>query len=165
MRVQEEYDSLNNTGTFAQTFEAYQAEYGSDWFWSPTTANPALADLRRKIVVLDNFSVGTPLTAYGLSWGGLNIQDDYSLGSNWNLYSKWEKIKSQLNTSNSAGDTNDTETIYVNFLNGSDGSFPISSPAGTPTPEPTPLGSGPASLTASAPTAQPIRISLVWIAS
>jgi 1-phosphatidylinositol phosphodiesterase len=58
-------------------------------------------------------------------WGSLipsaQKQDDYSVTTNWDLHSKWEKIKTHLNTADN--DSSDNK-LYANFLSASGGSFP-----------------------------------------
>ncbi|HET9143936.1 phosphatidylinositol-specific phospholipase C [Actinophytocola sp.] len=79
--------------------------------------NPRLADIRGKIVVLQNFSSGM---RFGIPWNSLRIQDAYHLTTNWDLANKWRAIKTQLG----AAQTGPATAIYVNFLSGSGGSFP-----------------------------------------
>jgi hypothetical protein len=128
MRVKQEHDPENNTRTFAETFEWYLndvwyhdgegtaiAPYG-DWVWSGSSSNPRLGDVRGKIVILQNFTGGD----YGISWGGAEIQDEYSVATNWDLDDKWYKIQDHA----IAADTGDMDDLYINFLSGSGGSFP-----------------------------------------
>ncbi|GAA2052133.1 hypothetical protein GCM10009839_69260 [Catenulispora yoronensis] len=93
-------------------------------YYRGTSDNPALGEVRGKIVVLQNFSspsrVGIPWRNDCRNPGYLCIQDDYHLTTNWNLADKWRSIKAQLDRA-AAGSRN---TVYVNFLSGSGGSFP-----------------------------------------
>ncbi len=119
IRVKEEHNASSNTRSFEDTFNSYLNK-NSDIIWLPNsrTDNPKIAEVRGKIVFLQNFAP----KKYG--WVGLdyhntfNIQDEYHLASNWSLYSKWEKVKHQLNQANL------NQSGYVNFLSGSGGSFP-----------------------------------------
>lgn len=119
MRVKEEYDASNSSLTFGQIFNNYANDPAyADFFWKGSDANVTLGDARRKIVVLANAGGFN----FGIGWGGLNIQDNYNLTTNWDLYGKWESVRNMLNTANasSAG----TRGFHVNFLSGSGGSFP-----------------------------------------
>ncbi|MCB6980516.1 phosphatidylinositol-specific phospholipase C [Bacteroides uniformis] len=132
MRVQEEYDACNNTRTFEETFrDGYWIPY-KEFFWDPNenpNKNPSLTEIEGKIVVLQNFD---SVEKYGLRWGDetMSIQDAYHLDTNWDLYDKWEKVKAQLYAANSS--TNNT--IYINFLSGSGGSFPYFVASGQSSP-------------------------------
>lgn len=126
MRVKEEYSAEGVTRRFEDTFAMYKQRYPG-LFWSFSSNNPALSQVRGKIVVLQNFGASQP---QGIPWGGLNIQDNYQLSTNWDLYNKWTAVKQQLaNASN--GDPN---TIYVNFLSGAVGSFPYFVASGKSSP-------------------------------
>ena len=81
--------------------------------------NPKLRDVRGKIIILSDYS--------GNKWRSIpyrasaSIQDDNHLNTNWDLYSKWEKVKKQLYYTNK----NKNENIrYINYLSGNGGSFP-----------------------------------------
>jgi 1-phosphatidylinositol phosphodiesterase len=115
MRVQEEHTPKDNTRSFEETFQWYMSIYGNP-HWQGTSNNPTLGELRGKIVILQNF----PGSDYGLSWSNANIQDNYNLITNWDLYDKWIDVRNHLNAANT-GNIND---IYINFLSGSGGSFP-----------------------------------------
>lgn len=118
-------DTEDSTYTWEQVFAAYYgSSQWSSFFFNPQKAdgtrnlNPTLGQIRGKIVVLQDFtsSVGN---VYGIPWGNFNKQDDYSLGTNWDLYSKWQAVKNQLNAAAS-----DPNGAYINFLSGSGGAFP-----------------------------------------
>ncbi len=126
MRVKEEYNAEGTTRSFADTFAMYKQRYPG-LFWSYTGSNPALGEVRGKIVVLQNFSASQQ---QGLSWGSLNIQDNYQLSTNWDLYNKWGAVKQQLANA-SSGNAN---TLYVNFLSGAVGSFPYFVASGKSSP-------------------------------
>lgn len=84
--------------------------------YTGTDDNPTLGSLRGKVLVLQDFEGQDR----GVPWSTFDIQDDYDLDSNWDLYSKWEKVRGQFYRS-SNGNPN---SVYVNFLSGSGGSFP-----------------------------------------
>lgn len=128
MRVKEEDTPSGNTRTFSETFEkAYWEPYGQ-YFWQPgTDTNPSLSELRGKIVVMQAFDESGK--TFGLLWNSFNIQDDYKLNTNWDLYDKWEKVKKQLN------ETASSKKIVFNFLSGSTGSFPYFVASGQSSPQ------------------------------
>jgi|SRR5947209_3778261 len=123
MRVKEEFTAMDNTESFEQTFDrAYWAYYKDYFYQHPANSssdpnNPPLAEMRGKIVLLQNFS-----NSYGIRYGSdqFDIQDQYNLKSNADLYDKWRAVKTQLESANK-GDANKK---FINFLSGSGGSFP-----------------------------------------
>ncbi|MRW89556.1 phosphatidylinositol-specific phospholipase C domain-containing protein [Duganella sp. FT80W] len=111
--------------TWKAAFETYMAkpEY-KDYIWTNTpnndNNNPKLNEVRQHLVIMrDKFD---SKTHKGISYNliAINKQDDYELATNWDLYSKWEKVNNQL----SAASKGDSATIYVNYLSGSTGAFP-----------------------------------------
>ncbi|WP_105167788.1 phosphatidylinositol-specific phospholipase C domain-containing protein [Pseudoalteromonas sp. T1lg23B] len=78
--------------------------------------NPTMGEMRGKIVILQDYEGADK----GIPWGSFNIQDNFHLTTNWDLYSKWESVKGHLSKSSSGA----TATKYINFLSGSGGSFP-----------------------------------------
>jgi 1-phosphatidylinositol phosphodiesterase len=90
--------------------------------------NPALRDIRGKIVVLQQFTSSTRL---GIPWSSLAVQDDYYVRTNWDLANKWRAVKGQLD----AAQSGPWSTTYVNFLSGSIGSFPYFVASGHSSPQ------------------------------
>jgi len=86
-------------------------------FWKYTSDNPTLGDVRGKIVLLQNFTSNPQL---GIKWDSLNIQDDFSVKTNWDLEGKWNKVFAHAEATAKSGGN----PIYVNFLSASGGSFP-----------------------------------------
>lgn len=116
MRVSQEYDPADNTRTFEETFrELYWLSF-PDLFWKGASNNPTLGEVRGKVVVLQAFSG----QRYGVPYGTFPIQDDYQLGSNWDLYSKWEKVRGFLMQAN----VGNYDTFFMNYLSGSTGAMP-----------------------------------------
>ncbi len=126
MRVKEEYKAEGNNRSFADTFNSYAARY-PNLFWRFNGNNPTLGEIRGKVVILQNFSAPTPV---GIGWGNLNLQDNYSMTTNWDLHRKWTDVKNHLAKA-SSGDSN---TIYANFLSASGGSFPYFVASGKSSP-------------------------------
>jgi 1-phosphatidylinositol phosphodiesterase len=124
MRIQHEtgptegFDTLVRSGLDRYAARVYRG----------TSNNPTLDELRGKIVVLQNFSSSVRV---GIPWNSLNIQDDYNLGTNWDLANKWRAIRSQLD----AAQNGPRGTTYVNFLSGSGGSFPYFVASGHSSPQ------------------------------
>ncbi|MGO4701476.1 phosphatidylinositol-specific phospholipase C domain-containing protein [Dyella sp. 2RAB6] len=126
-RLKEEHDPAGNTRSFEQTFKSYY-DPNRQWFASPGENNPSLGTLRGKILILADYSRSD--RSYGRSYGGLNAQDAYSVSTNWDLYGKWEKVKSQL--SKAAESRNGT--IHINYLSASGGAFPYFIASGKSSP-------------------------------
>ena len=119
MRVGEEYNAANTNLSFAEIFMNYanDARY-SQYFWRGNSSNVALKEVRGKIVLMRNFSG----IDFGIPYGQMNAQDAYNLNTNWDLYSKWEKVKTHLN--NASTTPASQRGFYINYLSGSGGSFP-----------------------------------------
>jgi 1-phosphatidylinositol phosphodiesterase len=81
--------------------------------------NPALSDIRGKIVVLQDFS--SPFRE-GIAWANStwSVQDNFTMSTNWDLANKWHSVAAQLDAASSGP----AATTYVNFLSASGGSFP-----------------------------------------
>jgi 1-phosphatidylinositol phosphodiesterase len=77
MRVKQEHEPVDNTRSFAATFEYYrnQAAY-TQFIWRGTTL-PTLQQVRGKIVILDDFSGGW----YGINWGSLEHRGQVGPGA------------------------------------------------------------------------------------
>lgn len=121
----------SESAKFGEVFcNAYWKSYGKYfWEYNKKNENPTLGEVRGKIVMLQSFEAGT---SYGINWNSdtLKIQDDYKLGTNWDLYSKWEKVKVHLKDANG-----NKPNIYINFLSGSVGSFPYFVASGQSSPQ------------------------------
>ncbi|MHA2890651.1 phosphatidylinositol-specific phospholipase C [Bacillus cereus] len=121
MRVKQENSSASDA-EFNQKMQDYINGY-KDFIWDSknrTVTNPTLGEMRGKIVLLPNVSG----SSVGIDYGGgqFNIQDNYNLNTNWDLYSKWESVKGQLQKASDL--VGDPETKYINYLSGSGGAFP-----------------------------------------
>jgi 1-phosphatidylinositol phosphodiesterase len=93
-------------------------------YYDGTSTNPTLKDMRGKMVLLVNdFSALGPMKWNG---AGQDIQDEYDLGDNWDLATKWRShVIPQLNEADAVR-TNSTarDTIFINFLSAANGGFP-----------------------------------------
>lgn len=118
MRIKQENTHASDAEMFT-LFERYYEKYAS-LFWDPYTSsngyNPTMGEIRGKVVLLpDVLSI-----EHGINYRYLEIQDKYNLGTNWDLYSKWEAIKSHINVANASG----RDFIFMNYLSGSGGAYP-----------------------------------------
>ncbi|MHA2896314.1 phosphatidylinositol-specific phospholipase C domain-containing protein, partial [Bacillus cereus] len=130
MRIQQEHSSQANP-TFTRVMNAYISQYKS-FFWDRSTLQggntPRLQDVRGKIVVLyhiSDHSIGLPYP------NALDIQDQYDLTTNWDLYSKWtavenhlDKANQQFQTTNQKPENIPQSPIILNHLSGNYGSYP-----------------------------------------
>ncbi|MFJ1137874.1 phosphatidylinositol-specific phospholipase C domain-containing protein [Bacillus cereus group sp. BfR-BA-01354] len=112
MRVKEEYNPAGNTRTFGQTFESFWSP-NQHVFWNPTSSNPTLGEVRGRIILLQNFSA---YRSFGISWGALNVQDEYEILGENRLYLKWEKVRNHFFHA-----MQNRNQIHVNHLSGTGG--------------------------------------------
>lgn len=92
------------------------SQYGGGRHWQEDSDNPTLADMRGKFVILDQGITGD----WGINYWSQDIQDDYSMGTNWDLHSKWESVKAHMEKAENGS----RDTLYMNYLSASGGSFP-----------------------------------------
>ncbi|EJR28524.1 phosphatidylinositol-specific phospholipase C domain-containing protein [Bacillus cereus] len=121
MRVKQEHSEVSDD-LFNQTLRKYMDRYPGYFFDSQnrTNTNPTLKEMRGKIVLMMNAG-GSNI---GLNYPhDFNIQDDYHLSTNWDLYDKWSKVKKQLNEANTSYNRG-SKIKFINYLSGSGGSFP-----------------------------------------
>ncbi|WP_255208006.1 phosphatidylinositol-specific phospholipase C [Myxococcus sp. AM009] len=110
MRVKKEHTEENVTRSFAATFEAYRNNPAyRPYLWTGGHV-PALGEVRGKIVILDDFGGG----AYGIPWGGLDLQDAWTVSTIFDIDDKWSKVRAHLGRTN----TGSPSTLFVNFLSG-----------------------------------------------
>ncbi|GFR77960.1 1-phosphatidylinositol phosphodiesterase [Elysia marginata] len=126
MRLREEYTAQGNTRSFNQTFQDYKNRNGA-FIRNPYSINPTLNEIRGKIVILQNFGG----SRHGINYAYLDRQDSYSVSSNWDLYSKWQKVKAHVEKAEHGR----RDVIYMNFLNASGGSFPYFVASGKSSPQ------------------------------
>lgn len=112
MRFKQENTSASDAQMKA-LFDKYYEKY-SDLFYVYKGGTPTLGELRGKVLILSDVLSITQ----GINYRNINTQDDYNLSTNWQLYSKWEKVKAQLNNASSGSG------LYLNYLSGSGGSYP-----------------------------------------
>ncbi|MCL1142353.1 phosphatidylinositol-specific phospholipase C [Shewanella gaetbuli] len=122
VRVKKEHTELNNSRSFEETFKAYAENYADIiWdIWSPVfNTNPNVEEVRGKIIFLQDFK--SKFSIFGANYHGFNIQDNFHLRTNWDLYSKWEGVKTHIELANN---NRYGYSGYINQLAGNTGSFP-----------------------------------------
>lgn len=118
MRIKQENSYASNK-ELSRLFNIYHAKF-KGLFWnasrSKNRSNPTLGELRGKVLLLPDI-----LSIYhGINYRTTATQDNYHLNSNWDLYSKWEKVKNHFNRANTyAGNS-----IFINYLSASGGVMP-----------------------------------------
>ena len=123
MKVKDEYTASNSTKPWAQVFSEIITPY-SAFIYTGNGINVPLRELRGKIAVIHYF----PENGSGRNYGDVNpyyfnTQDEYTLSTNWDLYWKWEEVKSQLKTTDELKKRNEG-TVFMNHLSAAVGSFP-----------------------------------------
>jgi 1-phosphatidylinositol phosphodiesterase len=113
--LKEDDSPAENTRNMLETLDAYLN--GRSRFLQTNNRDITLDQARGRFIIMSDNGAFDPR---GISYGSSNIQDAYSLGTNWDLYSKWEKVRDHLHRAKD-GDSN---TFYINYLSGSGGSFP-----------------------------------------
>jgi 1-phosphatidylinositol phosphodiesterase len=114
-RLKHEHNSAENTRGILATLDDYLRHYNT--YLKNINRDITLGQSIGKFIILSD---NTAFNDRGIVYGNSNIQDAYSLSNNWDLYGKWEKVRSQLYRA-SDGLHN---TFYINYLSGSGGSFP-----------------------------------------
>lgn len=113
MRFKQENTSASDA-QMKDLFEKYYTKY-SNLFYNYHGGIPTLGEVRGKVLILSDVLSITR----GINYRTLVTQDDYNLTTNWDLYSKWEKVKNHLDKTSKGGNA-----LYLNYLSGSGGSFP-----------------------------------------
>ena len=132
MRVGLATDTGLNKSTFDETWKRYWNVYKGN-FLKYSGDNPRLGQMRGKIVLLQDFAGDQ----YGIDYDTLSAQDSYTLTTNWELYHKWELVKSKLTSTNtvpSVCNSNNPCPVMINYLSASGGSFPYFVASGKSSP-------------------------------
>ena len=114
MRIRKEHE-IDTMSRMRELFgKYYNSEKYSGLFYetifSPGSGTPTLGDVRGKIYTFSD-AMGLPC---GMSYGWLEIQDEFKIFSHWQLYSKWKSVRKFLN----AAEESDDGWIYLNHLSG-----------------------------------------------
>jgi len=111
MRVHQEYSTVSDA-EFGALFAGYQTRWPG-LLWTEDRI-PTLGEVRGRIVLLAD-NGGLP----GLRWGGgrTDIEDDYDIGTIFELYSrKWPEVSAHLDAARTA---NDAGRIFLTFTSSS----------------------------------------------
>lgn len=120
MRVQKEHTEEGNSRSFEDTFSDYVNQYSDIIFNSRDNSYfPSVAEARGKVIFLDQIPTSGKYPPFGIKYNNFDAQDAYSVSNNWDLYGKWEKIKSHISES-----ANGKRSRTINYLSASGGSFP-----------------------------------------
>ena len=115
-RIRKEHtDGDGNTRSMRDTLAAYLKNYNR--YLKTSDSSITLDSARGKFIILSDYS---EFNEFGINYGNMDKQDNYNLGTNWDLYGKWESINQQLAKALSGNN----DQLYGNFLSGSGGSFP-----------------------------------------
>lgn len=116
-RMSKEHNDTNdNTRTIHQTFDSYLTQYPN--LFEKVTENIQLGKIRGKLIMisyLDEFM------DYGLSKDLFQIQDNYVLNSQWDLYDKWLAIRRHLKKATNYGNK---LQFFTNYISGAIGVYP-----------------------------------------
>lgn len=113
MKFSQENSSASDND-MRRVFLTYYNRYKDIFYRGSNDTNPTLGECRGKIVLLSNV---LSLNDLGLNYRKVNVQDDYHLNTNWDLYSKWTKIKNFANSITS-------DKLNLNHLSGNGGAMP-----------------------------------------
>jgi len=114
VRIEEEHkQDSNNTRDIRYTLKEYVSN--STHYLDTSNESITLGSARGKYILLStNFYLG------GINYGYFRAQDDYYLGTNWDLHNKWLKIKAHFYKAVKGY----FGTFFINYLSGSGGTFP-----------------------------------------
>ena len=124
IRMQNEAGATTDKEKFYQHFKKVLETYKHNNV-IPSSDNPSLGSIRGKFVFIRDFN--TFNYKIGIERKSLNIQDKFKLSTNWDLYSKWENVKSHFMSI-------DANKVSLNYLSGSVGSFPYFVASGKSSP-------------------------------
>lgn len=115
MRIKKEHTEEGNSRTFNETLYDYlNNPIYRNYLYTGGESNPIIKDVRGKIFLLNDGVYG----GVGDFYQRYDIQDEYSVSSNWDLHSKWIHVKNHIEKSQSTG------SGIINQLAASGGSFP-----------------------------------------
>ncbi|MBN3522664.1 phosphatidylinositol-specific phospholipase C [Paenibacillus apiarius] len=121
MRIKQEHSSVSNQ-VFNDTLQGYMDRYPG-YFWDSRNGaitNPALGEMRGKIVILRNVAGSNIGIDYARQF---DIQDNYTVSTNWDLYQKWLDVKKQLQKANDSHQQG-SKTKFINYLSGGNIAYP-----------------------------------------
>uniref|UniRef100_A0A1B6KRD8 Phosphatidylinositol-specific phospholipase C X domain-containing protein n=1 Tax=Graphocephala atropunctata TaxID=36148 RepID=A0A1B6KRD8_9HEMI len=114
--LKKEYSPESNTRSMRDTLQRYLNQY-ADTFLQTNYRNVTLGRARGKFIIFSDYD---QFNSFGLQYWECDIQDNYHLSTNWDLYNKWEGVKNQLENARNGN----ASSFYINYLSGRGGSFP-----------------------------------------
>ncbi|WP_374016795.1 phosphatidylinositol-specific phospholipase C [Paenibacillus thiaminolyticus] len=121
MRIKQEHSSVPDR-VFNDTLQRYIDSYPG-FFWDSkngSITNPTLGEMRGKIVILRNVAGSNIGIDYAHQF---DIQDNYNVSTNWDLYQKWLDVKKQLQKANESHQKG-SQTKFINYLSGGNIAYP-----------------------------------------
>ncbi|MCB1806531.1 MAG: phosphatidylinositol-specific phospholipase C [Candidatus Competibacteraceae bacterium] len=119
-------------GTYEDTFLLYDAQYPG-LIWHPSTWGtnaipdiPTLGDVRGKIVILQDFFVGSAPNFYGLRYRDedpIHLANDASVPTIFDIVDLWNRSKAHLDEAD-AGSDDDLYIVYLSGVSFSGGAYP-----------------------------------------
>ncbi|MGB0894366.1 MAG: phosphatidylinositol-specific phospholipase C domain-containing protein [Parashewanella sp.] len=108
-------DTYNNRGYNDSLRD--EINRASDVVWTRDTENPTLKDVRGKVVIINN---KPDYNSHELSFrmSDFNVQPNFNMGTNWDLYHRWELIKDKLEKAK-----DNKQSAIINYLTGTGGSY------------------------------------------
>lgn len=111
----EQNDTQDNTRTRKETLDWYLSNYANTF--EQTTENKQLGDVRGKFIMI---SWDEEFLEYGISKQVFDIQDNYILNNQWDLYDKWIAVRSHLKKASNGSKSQ----FYMNYISGAVGVYP-----------------------------------------
>lgn len=116
MRIKHENGGPSAADFKTKVQAAFDSHPGLQWKGFSSTSNPLLADMRGRVVILDNFSGGN----IGIGYGTMIAQDNYGLTSIQQQADKYHDIINHMSSSTALNPDN----LYGNFTSAAQASFP-----------------------------------------
>ena len=117
IKVQQEHSSASDA-EYQREFDKMVEPFSNVvWQGAGATKTPTLGQVRGKIVFIQRFNQWTRNV---LSYNRFYHLDNYQMGTNWDLHSHWEAVKSQLSAFAQGREMEE----WITHLVGSGGSFP-----------------------------------------
>jgi 1-phosphatidylinositol phosphodiesterase len=117
IRLKSIIDGNSNERTLRESFESYFSSSNYITYLKTKRNGITIGEARGRFVILcdTGFCID-----YGINFGYVNVQNNFFMRSNWDLYVKWENVREFLQLSAFG----DRHTFYISYLTASGGSFP-----------------------------------------
>nr|XP_033800458.1 1-phosphatidylinositol phosphodiesterase-like [Geotrypetes seraphini] len=109
MHVKEEYEASNNTSTFSDLVSNHMEKVEKSWFWE-SSAIPTLGQVRRKIVILQDFND----SVMGIPYSSLAAVEELHVPSLDDIDWKWSTIEESLK----AAENGNSDKMYLTYCSG-----------------------------------------------